>query len=962
MDTKAFLSTIYRKCTEGYITLTLLPERKTLWFKVGELDKLYEAVRKYGAKTNTFFGVGLRKNVLQNNLRGSENDILTITTLYADIDIRSNAHAQTALPSSIDEATKFLNSLPLKPSILVNSGNGLHAYWLLDSPFKIHSARDKEHISAIFKGWSRFLGAMAKERGWKLDNVSDLARVLRLPGSINHKLKNGSICEVLGCNRTRYHLTKFEAYMGNSETNHEREHYNASKTGDAKRIIEKCDFIRYCKENAKNLPEPYWHVMVTNLAPTKDGKKLVHELSQPYPKYNKSETDRKIRRAISENKPHTCQYIHEHLGFECSRNCSVKAPIVYGMPSCEQRFIDLIESKKLTPDEIFSKENMKLCAFAKVNMPSEYARLKTKLKGKVNLRDFEKAIRFEGKTRRGDSSEKTKRLDLKHIELSGCVQPPGWEVSMEHGVRKILQSAASEELIPVCSCPLIISRRFENIDDGTQKIEIKFYRDAHWKSVIASRSHIFNRTSVIKYADSGLPVSSGNASDIVKYLSDYENANEKHIPLVKSISRMGWVHGEFFPYYVHDSIVFENEYKEATNIIESTNECGNFDIWSQNAKLLRENPFGRFLLAASFASPLLEILQHRVFFVHIWHDSKSGKTAAIKMAISVWGNPAKLMGSFNATSVGLERMAGILKHLPFAIDELQVLNNRRLSVENIIYSLGNGFGRLRGAKEGSIQETMSWRNNLITSGEQPMSKESSNDGVLTRVLELYGKPTENENMAHTFHLVSESNYGFAGQIFIKYLINAVLRTKGKVQRDFENLRKNISRKCAENCDNSHLDNVAVVCLGDYYSSICVFEENRETAWDEAIELGTKILENCEEFQKSDTIERAWDFVTGWIASNKNRFSPDSTPCFGKIEQDMVYVIPNILREALEENGFDYLKVTRGFKERGHIETRIDNKGIDRTQVQKKINGINQRCFCMKVVTKDENKSQTKPLI
>ena len=149
MDTKAFLSTIYRGCKEGYITLTLLPERKTLWFKVNEIDKISEAAQKYGTKTNTFFGVGLRRKVLQNNLRGSENDILTITTLYADVDIRSNAHAETALPCSIDEATKFLNSLPLKPSIIVNSGNGLHAYWLLDTPFRIQSAKDKEYIYAV---------------------------------------------------------------------------------------------------------------------------------------------------------------------------------------------------------------------------------------------------------------------------------------------------------------------------------------------------------------------------------------------------------------------------------------------------------------------------------------------------------------------------------------------------------------------------------------------------------------------------------------------------------------------------------------------------------------------------------------------------------------------------------------------------------------------------------------------
>ena len=62
---------------------------------------------------------------------------------------------------------------------------------------------------------------------------------------------------------------------------------------------------------------------------------------------------------------------------------------------------------------------------------------------------------------------------------------------------------------------------------------------------------------------------------------------------------------------------------------------------------------------------------------------------------------------------------------------------------------------------GGVQETASWRNNILTSGEQPMSKESSNDGVLIRVLELYGKPVDDVNVAHTLHLVSENHYGFA---------------------------------------------------------------------------------------------------------------------------------------------------------------------------------------------------------
>lgn len=128
-----------------------------------------------------------------------------------------------------------------------------------------------------------------------------------------------------------------------------------------------------------------------------------------------------------------------------------------------------------------------------------------------------------------------------------------------------------------------------------------------------------------------------------------------------------------------------------------------------------------------------------------------------------------------------------------------------------------------------------------------------------------------------------------------------------------------------------------------------------------MDMGVKISENSKELQLSSTIERAWDFVVSWIASNKNRFSPDSTPCYGKIEANAVYIIPSVLRQALEENGFNYLKVTRGFKDYGFIETRKDNKGHSKMQISKSINGIIQKCFCIREVCIRENSEQTNPL-
>lgn len=980
MNNNDFFNEIYKGCDEGYITLTLLPERKTLWFKINKLDKLYEAVKKYGAKTNTFFGVGLRKKILPHNLRGRDSDISCITALYSDIDVKSNAHAQTSLPNSIDEAIEFLNTLPMQSSIIVNSGNGLHAYWLLETPFKIHGAKDREYISSIFKGWSKFVNENARNRGFKLDNVSDLARVLRAPGSVNYKLKNGSICKVLSSNGKGYQLSEFEPYMSNMDKVHERVHKNEVSKGDAHRILEKCDFIRYCKENAKELPEPYWHVMITNLVGVTGGAELIHELSAPYPRYNADETDRKIKRAIAENKPHTCEYIKEHLGFDCGKNCNIKSPVVHGIPGVEQQFMDLVDRENLDSDSIFSKENMKLCAFAKVNMPSEYARLKSKLKGKINLRDFEKAVRFE--TRKNENNEHksgSKILKLGEINLNGAIVPQGWDVTMEHGVLKESHYKDSNTMTVVCKSPVVITKRLENFDDGTEKIELSFFRDKKWKRLIASRSSVFNRTSVIKYADSGLPISSSSAAEMVAYLSDYENANISKIPLVKSIARVGWIvrdrtgqdankvnsqeenqpantlggiKMDFFPYVKEKEIIFESESSEVNGIIDATIPHGNFETWKKYAIHVRKNPFARFILSASFASPLLKILDSRVFFIHIWHDSQSGKTAAMKFAVSVWGDPSKLMGSFNATSVGLERMAGMLKHIPFAIDELQVLNDRRLSVEKIVYSLGNGYGRVRGNKNGGMQIVPTWQNIMITSGEQPISNESSNDGAITRVLELYGRPVDDVGFAHDLHIASKVHYGLAGEQFIKYIIKNINERCAK--QDYERLSKAISKKSSSEIPKAQLDSISLICLGDYYSSISIFDTQKNNAWCEAVELGAKILENCKDLQKADTIDRAWDFVIGWIASNRNRFAPDSTPCYGKIEKDKVYIIPNILRQALSDNGFDYSKITRGFKERNLIEIKIDNKGHSKMQVPKWINGIVQKCFCIQGVIKSEN--------
>ena len=91
----------------------------------------------------------------------------------------------------------------------------------------------------------------------------------------------------------------------------------------------KCDFIRHCKSNSKNLSEPLWHGMITNLALFKGGRKRIHELSRDYEGYSKEETDLKIKNFLRSGAgPMTCKSLIER-GYPCKsygKLCYGKSP------------------------------------------------------------------------------------------------------------------------------------------------------------------------------------------------------------------------------------------------------------------------------------------------------------------------------------------------------------------------------------------------------------------------------------------------------------------------------------------------------------------------------------------------------------------------------------------------------------------------------------------------------------
>ena len=73
------------------------------------------------------------------------------------------------------------------PTHYVTSGGGIHCYWLFAAPWFFKDEQDKLDAQMMSRGLHARIQAAAQRHGWKIDNVSDLARLLRIPGSYNMK-------------------------------------------------------------------------------------------------------------------------------------------------------------------------------------------------------------------------------------------------------------------------------------------------------------------------------------------------------------------------------------------------------------------------------------------------------------------------------------------------------------------------------------------------------------------------------------------------------------------------------------------------------------------------------------------------------------------------------------------------------------------------------------------------------
>lgn len=475
----------------------------------------------------------------------------------------------------------------------------------------------------------------------------------------------------------------------------------------------------------------------------------------------------------------------------------------------------------------------------------------------------------------------------------------------------------------VCRTPILLTQRLKSLETGDEKMEVAFKRDGEWQRAIYPRSVIFSSRSITALADLGCTITSENSKNVVKFLGALESENIDIIPKNDATSTFGWQPGRrFIP--GHDEGITLDIDPSQRGMAAAYCQNGTMERWIEHMAPHRSREKFRFILAASFAAPLLRIVKQRIFFVYNWGGSKGGKTAALKAALSAWGDPERLMVNFNATQVGLERTAAFYCDLPLGIDERQLAGNNQGALEKIVYMIASGTGKIRGAKSGGIQTVHQWRTVALATGEEPLSTETSQTGVSTRVLEIYGGPFDNEQDAALMHQQAAMDCGWAGPAFIEHILQMDER---EIVERYEDMQRYI-RETSQGKNGSHIAGIAAVALADSLIDEWFFGGNPRESVAEAKRMAASILINQVEANTTDVNENAVQFIVDWVLANRSYFGANAIgTCLGFTSEtgNTAYIFPSMLNQALTKAGYSPRKTMKYMAEKDLIGTDTDRK-------------------------------------
>ena len=519
--------------------------------------------------------------------------------------------------------------------------------------------------------------------------------------------------------------------------------------------------------------------------------------------------------------------------------------------------------------------------------------------------------------------------------------------------------------IKISQSAIIVSGIARNDDSGCYKSQIAgFNKGFGWRiSPHISDNIIASSQKIVELASFGLDINSANSKAVIQYIAAFKAANPKLIPRSVVVNNTGWRDDGVFVYpNAQADIKLDDDVRCSTERVFSSH--GDINVVKRLLKIAFDNDTVALIAGTALAAPLVHILRAQNIVLHVYGTTGSGKTVASRFALSLFSNPnvPASMPTANATKVGLEAFFAAHRDLPSVIDDIDSISDEKTKavIRDLPYQFANRIGKLRAKRNGGNDIVLEFRGSLITTGEQPLTDESSTAGAKRRVIE--------HSVHHIFdhHIVSSfihpvlDNFGLIGATWIDAISNNSDFFKD-LYLQLLNGGKVIANGLAEQFSAKiplHIDNICVIATAIIACRHLLLGEPLNTIINAEAERAARILEFLPDNTEIGDGVRAMPFIRDWIYSHPKNFMhadaddsdiadpADAFETFGVIKKDCIAVFPSILKRTLASNGFRSPDmIIQQLAKDGYI---IKNNGSNKPTKVVNINGKSTRMIVLNI--------------
>jgi hypothetical protein len=742
-------------------------ERKGFFHRVAKDHVAATKLSSWGASKNwdVYFCLSSLKDVQWEDAAGKmhkrkKENCARIQVLVLDVDIGASDKKYHTKEEALEALGKFTAALDFKPPMIVDSGYGLHVYWILSRPL---DSMKWEILAGYFK---KIAVALDARLAVDTSRIADCAGVLRVPGTKNYRnVDDPQRVKILQFTEESDTVTEIsrklfakgrELGIGTVETRKISLSRGlttlASDLGidvphDIEQVMRKCNWMREHYKHRATESEQEWYAGMGVLKhcyhPKLTTRQLVHKFSQGHPGYSEEETDAKFEQVkVAQSGPSKCVRLGSIVPARCI--------------GCE--YAQLVN----TPAQL---DNVDLPDKNPVKVETQFKAIN----GHVS-KYVEEALPIPAPYFRGRSGGIYKNLN-------------GNSIKNDQDDTASVQKIYEYDIVPLC--------RLENEDTGEEQIEVMLHLPKDGQRIIripienTVEPKIFAKYLVAR----GVLLKQAEILPMINYMIDFIRVIQKTSESKGIYTRFGWRNpqstdpmfvlgdgvirkdGEFVPGNTSSSWLTELKgFASATGDIAKWREA--FEI-----NLQYSIPAYQYTMMLGFAAPLFALTPYSGMMFNLLGGGGIGKSTALKFMTSIWGKPTFTHILQKDNSIPVFNKIGYLNSMPVAYDEITMLPAD--STAELAYSITEGRGKERADRGGNTRiNTVKWSTILVSCSNLSLYEKiglakKGNVAPAYRIFETTVDEKvkkENRVVIEDALRILDSNYGVAGRLFMQYVV------------------------------------------------------------------------------------------------------------------------------------------------------------------------------------------------